>query len=284
MASAIPKFLRRILPCRTPNSRLNLGKFGMSTDQKDTSQSRSKGGRLTPKQQAFVDEYLCDLNATKAAIRAGYSAKTAQEISSRLLTSPAYAHVQEAIEAAKIARSERTKITQDEVLRHWSELATADVRELVEFRRFACRYCWGIGHAYQWRTEREYEEAVQVAVLKEMPPPGKEGGFGYTRKLAPNPDCPECDGDGDGQMLMKDTRNLSEGAALLYAGTQIGKEGLKALTEDRAAARVNLAKHLGMLDPKLTLKGDKENPLALLLMEMQGSALKPTANPADDDE
>jgi len=41
---------------------------------------------LTPKQQAFVREYLIDLNGTQGAIRAGYSAKTAQEQSSRLLS------------------------------------------------------------------------------------------------------------------------------------------------------------------------------------------------------
>lgn len=41
---------------------------------------------LTPKQERFVAEYLIDLNATQAAIRAGYSAKTAQEQSSRLLS------------------------------------------------------------------------------------------------------------------------------------------------------------------------------------------------------
>lgn len=42
--------------------------------------------KLTPKQQRFVDEYLIDLNATQAAIRAGYSVKTARQIGSRLLS------------------------------------------------------------------------------------------------------------------------------------------------------------------------------------------------------
>ena len=50
-----------------------------------TSKART-GLNLTPKQQRFVDEYLIDLNATQAAIRAGYSPKTAQEQSSRLLS------------------------------------------------------------------------------------------------------------------------------------------------------------------------------------------------------
>ena len=53
---------------------------------------------LTPKQQRFVEEYLIDLNATQAAIRAGYSEKTAQEQSSRLLSN---VMVQEAVQKAK---------------------------------------------------------------------------------------------------------------------------------------------------------------------------------------
>jgi len=55
---------------------------------------------LTPKQQRFVDEYLIDLNATQAAIRAGYSAKTASEQSARLLGN---VRVQRAIETGQQA-------------------------------------------------------------------------------------------------------------------------------------------------------------------------------------
>ena len=68
---------------------------------------------LTPKQEAFVSEYLVDLNATQAAIRAGYSEKTAQMIGSENLSKPMVAA---AIAAAQAERSERTEITQDYVL------------------------------------------------------------------------------------------------------------------------------------------------------------------------
>ena len=61
--------------------------------------------RLTDKQQRFVAEYLIDLNATQAAIRAGYSAKNADKIGSQLLGKT---RVAEAIQAEKTARSERT--------------------------------------------------------------------------------------------------------------------------------------------------------------------------------
>jgi phage terminase small subunit len=69
---------------------------------------------LTPKQARFVEEYLVDLNATQAAIRAGYSPKTAYSQGERLLKN---VEVHRAIQEAQEARSERTGITQDEVIR-----------------------------------------------------------------------------------------------------------------------------------------------------------------------
>ena len=69
--------------------------------------------KLTSKQRRFVDEYLIDLNATQAATRAGYSAKTAEQIGHQLLQKTSVAA---AVQAAMEARSERTEITQDYVL------------------------------------------------------------------------------------------------------------------------------------------------------------------------
>ena len=71
-------------------------------------------GKLTDKQKRFVEEYLVDLNATQAAIRAGYSEQTAYSIGQRLLK-------KEAIQQAQNKRSERTQITQDEVIRRLIE-------------------------------------------------------------------------------------------------------------------------------------------------------------------
>jgi len=68
---------------------------------------------MTPKQAAFVDEYLIDLNATQAAIRAGYSAKTAGWIGNQQL---AKTHISAEIAKRMEDRSKRTEITQDRVL------------------------------------------------------------------------------------------------------------------------------------------------------------------------
>jgi len=70
-------------------------------------------GKLTAKQQCFVEEYLIDLNATQAAIRAGYSENSAQEQSSRLLSN---VMVEEAVSKTIKKRSDKTGVTINQVV------------------------------------------------------------------------------------------------------------------------------------------------------------------------
>ncbi len=78
--------------------------------------------KLTAKQQRFVDEYLIDLNATQAAIRAGYSEKTAFSIGTENLRKPL---IQKAIQQRKQAREQRTEITQDRVIQELAAIGFA---------------------------------------------------------------------------------------------------------------------------------------------------------------
>lgn len=80
---------------------------------------------LTDKQARFCEEYLIDLNATQAAIRAGYSEKTANEQGARLL---ANVSVQEKIAELKAERAKRTEITQDSVIQELAAVARAEVK------------------------------------------------------------------------------------------------------------------------------------------------------------
>ena len=73
---------------------------------------------LTPKQQRFVDEYLIDLNATQAAIRAGYSKRTARQIGQQNLSK---LDIAEAIEAAQKTRAEASELNEQLVLDHLKE-------------------------------------------------------------------------------------------------------------------------------------------------------------------
>ncbi|MGC0154838.1 terminase small subunit [Chromobacterium vaccinii] len=213
--------------------------------------------KLTPKQKRFVDEYLIDLNATQAAIRSGYSEKTARQIGEENLTKP---DIRAAIESAQKARAERTEITADMVLQRWWELANADVNELVEYRRDNCRHCWGAGHQYQW-TEPEFEQVKREAAEKGDLQPDAGGGFGFVSTREPNPECPECQGEGKGKIHVHDTRRLKGAARRLYRGIHQGKDGLKVLTADQDKALDNVARHLGMFNDKLAITGKDGGPI-----------------------
>lgn len=84
---------------------------------------------LTPKQQRFVEEYLIDLNATQAAIRAGYSEKTAAAIGAENLIKP---NIAKAIEEAQNKRAEQTQIDAAYVLRRLVEIDQMDVLDIMD--------------------------------------------------------------------------------------------------------------------------------------------------------
>lgn len=85
--------------------------------------------KLTDKQQRFVDEYLIDLNATQAAIRAGYSAKTADQQGSRML---ANVKVKQAVAEKQAQRSKRTGVNQDRVVLELAKVAFAKMTDIVD--------------------------------------------------------------------------------------------------------------------------------------------------------
>jgi phage terminase small subunit len=92
--------------------------------------------KLTAKQQMFCDEYLIDLNATQAAIRSGYSVKTANEQGARLL---ANVSVQEAIAKEMAERSKRTGINQDRVVLELAKMAFVNIDDVVDIKTGAVK-------------------------------------------------------------------------------------------------------------------------------------------------
>ena len=85
--------------------------------------------KLNKKQQQFVDEYLIDLNATQAAIRAGYSVHTAKEIGSENLSKP---NIQEAIAKAMAERSKRTGINQDRIVLELARMGLVNPADVID--------------------------------------------------------------------------------------------------------------------------------------------------------
>ena len=84
---------------------------------------------MTDKQKRFVEEYLIDLNATQAAIRAGYSPDTAEQIGHQQLKKTS---VSDAIRKAQAERSKRTGVSQDRIVRELAKIAFANLTDVVD--------------------------------------------------------------------------------------------------------------------------------------------------------
>lgn len=87
--------------------------------------------KLTDKQKKFIDEYLVDLNATQAAVRAGYKEKTAYRTGADNLRKP---QIQEEIQKRMQERQQRTEVTQDMVVKELAAIAFARATDYVEIR------------------------------------------------------------------------------------------------------------------------------------------------------
>ncbi|WP_312903621.1 terminase small subunit [Stutzerimonas nitrititolerans] len=238
--------------------------------------------KMTELQVRFVEEYLVDLNATQAAIRAGYSERTAKEIGYENLTKP---YIQAAIAEARQAQQQRTEITADRVLREAWNQVTADARELTELVVVCCRHCYGKGHRRQrTQAERDYAFAEWVAEGEDPARFPEDGGVGFDPNREPFAECPECGGHGYPRVVLKDTRKLSQTAASLFAGVKQTKFGIEIQTHSKDAAMEKLFKHLGLYEKDNQQRVD---PLASLLHSLSSgtsNGFKPVASDPDHGE
>jgi phage terminase small subunit len=178
--------------------------------------SQSRSGPLNQRQALFAAEYAVDYNATQAAVRAGYSPKTASSQAHDLLRKP---EIRQYIEAAQEKRAKKAGITADEIVRRLALVFRQDVRKLFD-----------------------------------------ENG------------------------AMKPIQSLDDDTAAILESvdaTEITSEGVvigvtkKIKMRDMLKAGELLMRHLGMLNDKLKLAGDAENPLLMLIQSVQGNAIRP---------
>lgn len=137
--------------------------------------------KLTDKQTAFVREYLVDLNATQAAIRAGYSERTANAQAGRLL---ANVGIREAVENAQAKRARRVEIKAEDVLRGVIEVTT-QARDSGDLKTALKGYELQGKHLGMW-TERVKQEVsgpdggpVASEIVVRFVEPGGEAGNGH---------------------------------------------------------------------------------------------------------
>ena len=230
---------------------------------------------LAPRKQLFVREFAKDLHARNAAIRAGYSERTATQQACNLMAEP---EVKVAVDEALAERGRAVQITADDVLRDLIAIAKADPNDIVQHRRLCCRFCWGEGFRYQRTagemerdrrgheadTERRQEDAAKADKAFTPRAFDEQGGVGYRRTREPNVECPECFGEGVEDVHIKDTRLLAAEPRSLYAGVKRTKEGIEVKTHDKRAVLELIGRHLGMFKDKVELSGQVAVADALL--------------------
>lgn len=217
---------------------------------KSSAKSLAEDKTLTTQQKKFIVEYLIDGNATQAAIRAGYSEKSAHVIANQLLKKPLVAN--EIANQQKLSLS-RTLIDADDVLAKAWNLATFDANELSQYRIGCCHHCWGADHNYQW-THSEYQKALTKARARGQDDPDCSGGTDFNLTLDPNPDCPVCGGEGIGRVYMHDTRKLSASARMAYSGTKVTQSGIEVLSISRERMFEMVMKRIGLADSETAQK------------------------------
>lgn len=258
---------------KSPAARTKAAGKTASTKKPQVKPSPSEPATLEPRQQRFVDEYLIDLNATQAAIRAGYSEGSARQMGAENLSKP---YIQAAIAQAQKDRAERTGITAERALSEVWKIATADPRELVQVRVGCCRHCYGEGHKYQ-RTvgEMNADKEKHAAAGKDLADFDEQGGIGFNPLLPPLPECTECGGDGQARTVLADTRALTPAAQALYAGAKQTKYGIEVLMHSKMDAMEKVFKHLGLYKEDNTQKTDALATLLHTIASGNSSTFKP---------
>lgn len=133
------------------------------------SKQKTEPRGLTPKQEQFVREYLIDLNATQAAIRAGYTAKRADQAGYELLSNP---EIKAAISEAVGKRAEKLEITGERVLSAIAEIAFGDIRKMFDENG-----------ALKRPTEWDDETAAAVAGMEIITVSRGEGEIEHVAKI-----------------------------------------------------------------------------------------------------
>lgn len=136
---------------------------------------------LNDRQKRFVEEYLVDLNATQAAIRAGYKEKNARAMGAENLTKP---DIAAAIQRAMAERQKRTEITQDMIV---AELAKVAFANGTDFAKVVCREVpvTAVDEDGEIKTVMKRTQLVEVNDTSAIPPEKraaisgiKEGKYG----------------------------------------------------------------------------------------------------------
>lgn len=204
---------------------------------------------MTPKQERFVQEYLVDLNATQAAIRAGYSTKTARVIAQETLLSPA---VIAALGARRKALADVIEVTQESLTQRLAHIGYTDMTDIIR---------WG---------SREVQIGFD-ADGKRLPPDQIEDAVMVRTELAPYVDAIESD-------------QLSPRARAAVSEVALTKDGLKIKMHDKVNAIVQLGRTLGMFTDNVKVSVSLESLIREYLPADPPAVIEGQARVVEDDD
>lgn len=207
----------------------------------------------------FAREYLVDYNGTQAAIRAGYSPKSAAECASQLLK---LSKIRNFIAKKQRRNAEAAEVDGALVISEIAQLALADPSDLMRVEVDCCRYCHGIEHRRMW-TPGEYTRDLSKAFADGKPAPDVAGGIGYDPRKEPHPECPECFGRGVDRVVITPSKKLSRGARRLMAAVKQTKDGIEIKVHDQLAALIALGRVTGSFVDRSEHSGPGGGPLQL---------------------
>lgn len=185
---------------------------------------------LTAKQKQFVREYLIDLNATQAAIRAGYKEKTAEQQGYQLLQKTS---VQEAIQKAMDKRAQRTEITAERVLQELAKIGFANIADYLKVSTNE--------RVVEYKDVEDDEGNVTQTPI-----------FDFVQAVQ-----------------LYDTEDVERAKLDAVAEIKQTKDGVTFKLHDKVSALEKMGRHLGMFKDKIIHSGsvDVHNPYADLTTE-----------------
>lgn len=214
------------------------------------------GEELTKLQREFARFYVEYLSPSKAyRLSHGHIKCSTQDDALRGQQFLSHPKVYHYIETLKAAEAERYKASISSILKDWIEIAKADASLVSTVRRINCRFCNGVDHKYQWKTDEEWATAFAKAMQHNDDPnnhrdrvelPDSVGGWGFDHTISPHPDCPECRGEGIAETWIADMSKLTGPEKKLFRGVKQTKNGIEVLLADQDKARDSIARHFGM--------------------------------------
>lgn len=185
--------------------------------------------KMDAKEKRFCEEYVIDLNATQAAIRSKYSKANARNIGSELLTRP---YIQDYIQELNDARSRRTEVTADNVLKELACIAFAKVTDFV-------------------RVEKQEVPAETT--------PARASGFDHDEDEEEVDDT-RTDDEPDLRTVVTifETDNIPDHQLRALASIKQGRSGIEVKLHSKEKALELIGRHLGMWNDKLQLGADEE--------------------------